>query len=136
MAANRREDWQMEQQLSYGSDYHYLPVTSVESGELHEAAQDVACYTVQIVNIGFIGNTGQSDWVLVDAGMPKSANRIIEAAENRFGAENKPKAIVLTHGHFDHVGAIIELIQHWSDVPVFAHELELPYLTGARSNCR
>lgn len=123
----------MEQQLSYGSDYHYLPVTSVESGELHETALDVACFTVQIVNIGFIGAPGNADWVLVDAGMPKSANRIIEEAENRFGTGNKPKAIVLTHGHFDHVGAVIELIQYWPDVPVFAHELEMPYLTGKQS---
>lgn len=123
----------MQQQMSYGSDYHYLPVTSVESGELHETAPDVACFTVQIVNIGFIGNAGQADWVLVDAGMPKSVNRIIEEAESRFGAGHKPKAIILTHGHFDHVGAIIELIEYWRDVPVFAHELELPYLTGKQS---
>ncbi|RIX50896.1 MBL fold metallo-hydrolase [Paenibacillus nanensis] len=119
--------------MSYGSDYHYLPVTSVESGELHEAAPDVACYTVQIVNIGLIGAPGHSDWVLVDAGMPKSADRIIEAAEARFGKGSRPQAIILTHGHFDHVGAIIELIEYWQDVPVYAHERELPYLTGQQS---
>lgn len=70
--------------------------------------------------------------VLVDAGMPGSADSIISAAERRYGIGSKPKCIVLTHGHFDHVGAIIELIRHWR-VPVYAHPLELPYLTGKQS---
>lgn len=112
---------------SYGDDYRYLPVTSLQSGHGAEAAADLLAFTVQIVNIGFIGSPGTEDWVLVDAGMPKSADVIIAAAEERFGSSSKPKGIVLTH--FDHVGAILELIDHW-DVPVYAHELEFPYLTG------
>jgi len=118
--------------LSYGSDYHYLPVTSLESGDIHEVAPDVACYTVQIVNICFIGMPGQEEWVLIDAGMPGSADAIIEAAERRFGSGKRPSAIILTHGHFDHVGAILELIRHWR-VPVYAHSAEMPYLTGQES---
>jgi glyoxylase-like metal-dependent hydrolase (beta-lactamase superfamily II) len=118
--------------LSYGSDYHYLPVTSVDSGEFHEAAADVAGYTVQIVNVCFVGLPGGEDWVLVDAGMPGSAESIIEAAESRYGEGCKPQCILLTHGHFDHVGAIIELVDRWH-VPVYAHPAELPYLTGKES---
>ena len=43
-----------------------------------------------------------------------------------------PEAIILTHGHFDHVGSLERLLQLW-DVPVYAHTLELPYLTGRSS---
>lgn len=49
----------------------------------------------------------------------------------RFGTNHRPQAIVLTHGHIDHVGSVIELVEHW-DLPVFAHELEMPYLTGKK----
>lgn len=70
--------------------------------------------------------------MLVDAGLRGTAKRIIAMAESIFGPGTKPAAIVLTHGHFDHVGALEELLKVW-DVPVYAHPLELPYLTGQSS---
>jgi glyoxylase-like metal-dependent hydrolase (beta-lactamase superfamily II) len=35
----------------------------------------------------------------------------------------------MTHGNFDHAGALRELAERW-DVPIYAHELERPYLDG------
>lgn len=122
----------MEREMAYGSDYHYLPITSVQSGEKTEVKPDLFQLTVQIVNVAFIGHPEHGDWLLVDSGMPNTANKIIEAAEERFGINTPPKAIILTHGHFDHVGSIIECIEHWN-VGVYAHEAELPYLTGKES---
>lgn len=110
-----------------------MPLASVKSGDGHEVLPDVYCLPVQIVNVYFVGAPdAPQEWVLVDAGMPRSEEMIIKAAEQRFGAGCRPRAIVLTHGHFDHVGAVVELAEHW-DVPVFAHPLEHPYLTGARA---
>lgn len=68
---------------------------------------------------------------MVDAGMPKSGREIIKAAEKRFG-DKAPAAIILTHGHFDHVGSIVPLLEKWS-VPVYAHPLEYPFLTGQKA---
>ena len=69
------------------------------------------------------------DWVLVDTGLPLSGGRTIRAAEARYGKGTRPKAIILTHGHFDHAGSALLLSQYW-DVPIYAHPLELPFLTG------
>ena len=118
--------------MNYSSDFKYIPATSIQSGEGIEVLPDLYMHTIQIVNIVLYGDPNKGEFILIDAGMPKSANKIISVAEKRFGPNTRPRAIVLTHGHFDHVGAIVELIEHWK-VPVYAHSLELPYLTGLRN---
>lgn len=105
-------------------------MTSVNSGKTREAASGVHYYTNQIVNVVFIG-LPNGEWVLVDAGMPKSGKEIIDAAEELFGAK-PPQAIMLTHGHFDHVGSIVDLILEWN-VPVYAHPMEIPFLNGSQA---
>jgi len=97
-------------------------------------APEVSYLLDYVVNVCFVGPAGAEDreWVLVDAGLPASAEKIKRAAARLFGPESRPAAIVLTHGHFDHVGALEALVREW-DVPVYAHEMELPYLTGRSS---
>ncbi|HEX6225374.1 MAG TPA: MBL fold metallo-hydrolase [Chryseolinea sp.] len=84
------------------------------------------------VNFYVIQNFDAGTWILVDAGLKSSAGQIKQLATSLFGENSKPAAIVLTHGHFDHVGALKTLLEEW-DVPVYAHELEMPYLTGKSS---
>ncbi|HJU65576.1 MAG TPA: MBL fold metallo-hydrolase [Gemmatimonadaceae bacterium] len=96
-----------------------------------EVATDIAYLRDLIVNLFFVGAPGAADrsWALVDAGVSGAAGRIARAAAERFGEGSRPGAIVMTHGHFDHIGALKQLAERW-DVPVYAHELELPYLSG------
>lgn len=109
-------------------------VHDVHSNATHELAADLAYKRLAIVNVVFYGPPGAGDrgWVLIDAGLPKTAELIFGAATARFGEGARPAAIILTHGHFDHVGALAELATRW-DAPVYAHPLELPYLNGGSS---
>ncbi|GIP27090.1 MBL fold metallo-hydrolase [Paenibacillus sp. J23TS9] len=125
-------DTDNEQQIHYGDDYHYIPATSVASGKGVELQADVYAFTTQIVNLVAIGLPGKDSFVLVDAGMPNSADEILAMTRDRFGPHSRPKAIILTHAHFDHVGGLVDLIREWQ-VPVYAHTEELPYLTGEKS---
>ena len=87
----------------------------------------VARVPVAFVNVYLVGEPG--GWVVVDTGLPGAAGLVRRAAEARFGPGARPEAVVLTHGHFDHAGSALALARDW-DVPVYAHPLELPYLTG------
>ncbi len=89
---------------------------------------DLSALQTAIANVILLGSPGASQWMLIDAGVKGYAEHIIQAAEERYGSR-KPTSILLTHGHFDHVGSLPALLKHW-DVPVYAHNAELPYLQG------
>jgi glyoxylase-like metal-dependent hydrolase (beta-lactamase superfamily II) len=102
------------------------------TSELFTVAPGVWGRKELFVNYYMIQDSATEKWVLVDAGLKWSASHIKNMAKDLFGEDNKPVAIILTHGHFDHVGALQTLAQEW-DVPVYAHEMELPYLNGKSS---
>jgi len=89
-------------------------------------APGLARLGIVFVNVYALGEPG-GPWTLIDAGLKGSEGFIRRAAEGRFRV--RPEAIVLTHGHFDHVGAARRLADAW-EVPLCAHPLEVPYLTG------
>ena len=105
----------------------YTDLTVARKDNLYTVADGVTGQKIVFVNLYYVtGSDGPSgNWVLVDAGLYGSAGRIKKAAEERFGKGARPSAIILTHGHFDHVGALKELAAEWN-VPVYAHHLEIP----------
>ncbi|MBV9009090.1 MAG: MBL fold metallo-hydrolase [Verrucomicrobia bacterium] len=96
-----------------------------------EIAPDIAYKRLAIVNVVYFGEPGAGDreWVLIDTGIPGMAGAVKRAARKRFGENSRPAAIIMTHGHFDHVGALKTLADEW-DAPIYAHLLEQPYLDG------
>jgi glyoxylase-like metal-dependent hydrolase (beta-lactamase superfamily II) len=101
-------------------------------GNLKEIAPGVTFMTAAIVNLHTIDVPQRNSWVLVDTGLRISSGAILKAVAQRYGTHSRPSCIVLTHGHFDHAGSVEQLAELW-DVPVYAHRLEKPYLTGESS---
>jgi glyoxylase-like metal-dependent hydrolase (beta-lactamase superfamily II) len=116
----------MSSQISIGAAEAAI---QTEDG-LSTITPDLTTQRVGIVNIVYYGSPGVrgGDWVLIDAGITGAARKVRERAREMFG-EKPPRAIILTHGHFDHVGALRKLCEEWQ-VPVYAHPLEWPYLDG------
>ena len=101
-------------------------------GLLAEVAPGVTYMTALLANVHTIDVPQNAGWVLVDTGVAGSGIGIRAAVASRYGADAKPLCIVLTHGHLDHAGSVETLAREW-DVPVYAHRLEMPYLTGRSS---
>ncbi len=56
------------------------------------------------------------DDVIIDPGPEASIAKLLAARPER------PRAVLLTHIHFDHAGGTGALVRRWPDLPVFVHE--------------
>jgi glyoxylase-like metal-dependent hydrolase (beta-lactamase superfamily II) len=65
------------------------------------------------------------DGILVDPGPQSCEQTLLEA----LGGE-RPKALLLTHIHFDHAGAAGALVRRWPDLDVYVHERGAPHLAN------
>jgi glyoxylase-like metal-dependent hydrolase (beta-lactamase superfamily II) len=65
------------------------------------------------------------DGVLVDPGPQSCEDTLLEA----LGGE-RPKALLLTHIHFDHAGAAGALVRRWPDLEVYVHERGAPHMAS------
>src|ERR671916_250699 len=59
----------------------------------------------------------QVDDVIVDPGPESSVDTLLEAL-----GDEQPRALLLTHIHFDHAGGAGALVREWPEVEVWVHE--------------
>ncbi|WP_017602989.1 MBL fold metallo-hydrolase [Nocardiopsis alkaliphila] len=87
-----------------------MPVREVVDGVFLLSHAHVNCYLVE-----------DDDGVtLVDGGLPVMWAMVLGVLQGRGRSPRDIKALVLTHGHFDHVGFALRAQREW-DVPVLVH---------------
>jgi len=86
---------------------------------------DKAPLTIDLMHLGQPGAIGAHliDGVIVDPGCEKTVDKVIEALD---GAA--PRAILLTHIHFDHAGGTGRLVELYPDTEVWVHERGAPHM--------
>jgi len=65
------------------------------------------------------------DGVLVDPGPQSTEQALLDAL-----GDEPPRALLLTHIHFDHAGASGALVRRWPDLPVYVHERGAPHMAA------
>ena len=69
------------------------------------------------------------DCLIVDTGL--EAGELVEFLKRH---KLNPVALVLTHGHVDHIAGMVELRKNFPNVKVYIHKLDAEMLTKAESN--
>lgn len=93
---------------------------------------------IRLINVGMMQ---ENCYVLYDPEKAPQSCVLIDPGDEpeRIGEELsamglKPLAILLTHGHFDHIGAVPGLLDRYPETAIYACEAELPLLSDSRIN--
>jgi glyoxylase-like metal-dependent hydrolase (beta-lactamase superfamily II) len=84
---------------------------------------------VRVIDVRHLGRERvigcwEVDGILIDPGPESTVASLLEGLGEGF----EPRAILLTHIHFDHAGASGALVERWPDVPVYVHAIGAPHV--------
>ena len=121
--------------LSIHGWLYYLNMHATLEGRSIDARESTVPSSEQVVQIALAPwlnvflLRGQKGGVLVDAGLPGQAERILEGLAAHGVAPEDIRLILITHAHGDHSGSAAELRQR-SGAPIAIHALDAAILRG------
>ncbi len=86
----------------------------------------------QFAENGFVVSVGKTDtaWIIDPGFAPSPARMIAHVAAKNL----KPAALVLTHGHLDHINGVPDIREAFPEIPVYIAEAARPALTDPEEN--
>lgn len=113
--------------------YMSIAVDNVENSALPAREEKVEKITeVQITSVGtvcgYILRLADGRFIVFDGGMPEQSRTIYDILQSQNEREGNPviAAWFLTHGHTDHIGALLQFIERYQDrveIETFVHNL-------------
>jgi glyoxylase-like metal-dependent hydrolase (beta-lactamase superfamily II) len=93
-----------------------------------------------LYRIGFGGINGflivDGELVLVDAGLPKRAEKILDAVRASGRKPSDVRHILITHYHVDHIGSLAAVRQQATEATTYAHPGDAPVIREGRETPR
>ena len=83
----------------------------------------------ELVANGYLLIDSNNDCVVIDPG--KADSKVINYLKDN---NLSLKAVLLTHGHFDHIGGVPQIVKEFA-VPVYIHKNDEQFLYNSRLNC-
>lgn len=98
---------------------------------IYQVGDHSGVYCIESAGSARVYFVGAPEFTLIDAGMPGTAGKILSALANIGVQPLHVKRIILTHHHYDHVGALWELKRR-TGAQIIAHHRDAEYIAGKR----
>jgi len=87
------------------------------------------CYVLRKESLGLRNNESAQDCLVIDPGL--EAGELIEFLDEK---KLNPVAVLLTHGHIDHIAGVSALRNRYPEIKVYIHNLDAEMLTEPKIN--
>jgi len=87
------------------------------------------CYVLRKESLGLRENDAAKDCLVIDPGL--EAGELLEFLDEQ---KLNPIAVVLTHGHIDHIAGVAALRNRFPEIKVYIHNLDAGMLTEPNTN--